>query len=266
MEITGSGGFRLTRAPKDGYLPKNSDEFRQKIRLWGYSWRFAALRSPNRAALQGIDLQIFSDYVDFMLGKEVGGLTSKDPAGTVVSRPAFSYVLAYDSEIRERTADLMNEGYSFVDAFSRAQKDPDLKGTAFNTPVLASSLQTAVADIKAAMMAHASSSRGASSSRDPPAHDEPAWKKKKGAKADKAEKGDKKGKGKGKGDKGDKGKRFQNTRTPDGRMICFAFNKQSGCRGSCGMVHCCTTCHRAKSVLKCRHTDADAGGVMPTDI
>ena len=53
-------------------------------------------------------------------------------------------------------------------------------------------------------------------------------------------KGGRKGKWKGnnKGD-GKKGGNSQTTgRTPDGRMICFAYNHQ-GCDGSCGMAHVC---------------------------
>ena len=59
-------------------------------------------------------------------------------------------------------------------------------------------------------------------------------------------KGPGKGKGKdsnkGKEQKGKKGKGQGHgelaSRTPDGRMMCFAYST-SGCPGDCGMVHCC---------------------------
>ena len=51
-------------------------------------------------------------------------------------------------------------------------------------------------------------------------------------------------KGQGKGDKGKKGKGKGNNNMPDGRPICFNWNKGLPCKSqTCTMAHACLTCH-----------------------
>ena len=64
-----------------------------------------------------------------------------------------------------------------------------------------------------------------------------------------------KGKGKGKG-KGGKGKGSCKARTPDGKEICFAFNRKGAwCPGNCGREHVCGVCFRPnKPMHNCNHS------------
>ena len=54
------------------------------------------------------------------------------------------------------------------------------------------------------------------------------------------------------------------SQTPDGRQICFNFNCDTGCEGSCGRVHVCRrclkTCHGAHEKDKCRTAAAAMSG------
>lgn len=64
-----------------------------------------------------------------------------------------------------------------------------------------------------------------------------------------------KGKGKGKG----KWERQwgKAAKAPDGRRICFAFNKSSGCdKASCAFAHICQRCFAKHSFQKCKYKHA----------
>ena len=47
------------------------------------------------------------------------------------------------------------------------------------------------------------------------------------------------------------------SKTPDGRLICYAFNNpREKCAGGCGKVHCCQICLEKHPVHSCPHNRA----------
>jgi hypothetical protein len=256
-DIVGNA-LRVTKVARDGKMPRGSEELRAKIKLWGNSWIFASLRHVSRPQLFDLNPSFFSTYAEFLCGKEVLGMESKDEFGVVVSRPSLLLVLEYDFRIREEAADLMNSGMSFVHALTQAQLDTTLRTNCFITPMMASSVSQALAS--------AGSGRGRARSRSPKGQRKewvlpppPKWNAWTAKGKGKGKEGKcKKGKGKGKDGKGKAAaSAFKNGSTPDGRQICFKFNNQGErCKGSCGRIHCCTSCYRPTPEHACSHTDS----------
>jgi hypothetical protein len=241
-----SGVVRVKTAAKEIALPDGPEALRRRLRTYGYSWMYARLRHPGRQLLATFTLQLMYDYTDYLLGEEVFLLHAKDEHGKAVTMPAWGLVISYDREIRRSAARQLQRGIDIDTAFRAAWTDPKLHARYFTTPL-------AVAAVSRSTDAGSSATRAAPY---PPAERVPPWDKPWNewhAGAPKAKAGGKKGKGAGKGGgkkgggkkgKQDRGKTAArgHSLTPDGRQICFLFNRPEGCGGQCGRVHVCQGC------------------------
>lgn len=251
VSLAVGGSIRVFRTPKDGCMPRDTEELRAKLKVWGTSWIFASLKLSSRPALAGITPEIVADYADFLCGPRVLNLSCKGPNGETVTKPTFDQVLGYDYAIRSAVADLMNDGSTFVDALHEAMNDKEVRDRGFFQQVVLGGLASAIAQFRSA----ASSSQRSRSPPPPRAPRAPRdyqrndknhenyynFGKGKG-KEDKKGKG-KWGKGKGKGKGKDGGASHVKGRSSDGRLICFGYNDRSGCKkDKCNMIHICSTC------------------------
>ena len=149
----------------------------------------------------------------------VRDLQAKDSGSNFFFRPPFSLVFSYEYQLRKRMAHLMNDGMSLKDAMKMAMECSETREVHFLAPLWFASVPAS------------SSNHGPERSRSP----------RRLARGDRGKRGKSKGKGKGSGkwnagnQKGE-GKGLH-AETPDGRMICFDFDKRSGCPGHCGFVH-----------------------------
>jgi hypothetical protein len=159
--------------------------------------------------------------------------------------PAELWVAEANQRDAERRADLYKHVTLGV-ALEHARKDVQLKERYFTTPrgfYALSSLHHF-----SALSSSPSCRPTTASTGDTP----PKWKKKvrkpRTKKVPQA-------KGKGKGKERSKGKDRQKTMarvTPDGRKLCFAFNRASeGCEGGCGFGHTCRLCFGQHPAHKC---------------
>ena len=158
--------------------------------------------------------EILPGFSDFILGKHVAGLESKDEAGNVVAKPPWTLILSYEYQARKKACDWVREGkYTLAEAFKMVPESESLLSRYFVTPFTVDSKKRTWT-----MMDTGGS--------------QDWWSKGKPSR---------RGKGKGKG-KTHKGKGKLPSRTPDGRMICYASNAEAGCPGGCQMVHVCRKC------------------------
>ena len=82
-EITasGGGGNNIKKTSKEISMPSNAEELRDRLRIWGASWVFAASRFPSKPVLG-------DDYADYVNGPRVRRSEAKEAQSRVVARPA----------------------------------------------------------------------------------------------------------------------------------------------------------------------------------
>jgi len=253
--VDNSGLVRIKKGRTDVPMPTDSEAFRRKIRCWGLGHLYAKLKHPGRAWLQSVSVELTNEYLDYILGERVKGLEAKDQDGVIVARPSWNLVLAYDFQVRKEAARRIMKGDDFATAMRAAWTDLETRERFFVTPV--------------ALSGSAAPSRpynGGGSG------DEPLPKRPRSGKPNEHQggKGSWKARGKGYGNyseswkakgSGKKGGKQKNSgksalagqkKTPDGREICFAYNRAGeGCAGKCGRVHVCTMCLQQHPVYQC---------------
>jgi len=254
--IDASGVVRIKRGRTEVAMPGDSEALRRKLRCWGLAFMYAKLKNPGRAWLKTANLEVVNEYLDHLLGERVRGLEAKDQADTVVARPSWPLLLAYEYQVRKEAARNIVKGLDFADALRTAWKDLELRERHFVTPL--------------ALSAVAGATRGPG-----PSGGEPALKRPRrgeqgqqgGGKAKGKQKGagDGKQKGAGKGkQKGGKGGLKHST--PDGRQLCYAYNNAAeSCDGTCGRVHACRWCLGPHPMHACAGKQGAGKGATKTD-
>ena len=229
------GAIRMKKAPRTIPLPSGSEELRNRIKILGITFQLAAYRHSSRPWLATTSPDIWRDHADYVLGDDIGGFCVSSASGEV--RPPWQVVLGYEFQVRKTACRLiMFDGLDIAAAMRAARKDMETKEKHFSTP-------TALAATRG-VKRPADGMGGATSSDWAPAA------KKKGS--SKGGKGQGKGSSKGGDKSGGKGKSsFKNTKTPDGRMICFRYQDDSCKSKKCNFVHLCTTCLGEHPLSQC---------------
>ena len=223
-------------------LPKDPEEFRRRITVLGTAWMFVSFQQTHKAYLKGLTPQTFTEYLSYMLGEYVMGLSAKDAAGNQMAYPPWSLVISYEHAIRCKAISLVKKGALLKDALKQAWEDPLTKERNFTTPLCLESGRKRTADF-------------ASSSHQQPGHAGPPTKF--------AQKGKSKGAGKAKRSGKDSGKGktpgcASRTPEPDSKPICYRFNNESQrCQNGgskCRFAHVCGVCFaRDVPMYKCNH-------------
>ena len=145
-EITASGGINIKKTTKEVSVPSDDEELRDRLRIWGASWVFAASRFPSKPVLGGVDMNVITDNADFLHGPRVRRSEAKDAEGRVVSRPSWNLVLSFERETRKLQAHLMNqERRPFSAALRAAWEISSIRERYFLTPMMVSGWATAIA-------------------------------------------------------------------------------------------------------------------------
>ena len=225
--VDSSGKIHVVRKRQKIKMPATPEEFRRRLRVEGNLWIFLSTKFTNRTWLAGLTPEAFGRYTDHFLGKKVAELTipqagrSEDSGGYAV-RPPWGVILTYEFECRKACFRLItDEGFTLKEALAMVVKDSEIKELYFTTPIaLMPSHKRALAG--GSEGSGRKRGRGQGGPMPPPAA---------------ARSGGGRGRGAKSAGKGGKNLLF---RTPDQRLICFAFNNPSEkCDGSCGMVHVC---------------------------
>jgi hypothetical protein len=217
--------------------PQNPEDLRTRYRVLGHAWEFAGLKHPGRAWLLGFGTTTYAALADYLLGPKVLGLrVLRDPVNPNSEvKPAWITIMNYEYQIRKAAFEQVRRGgITAVAALSAAMKDQELRGLHF----------TSIFQIQATSSGRKQDNGSGkdngggngknnlnSNPNNPKRTNDANVKKDKGS--NKAlNRGNNYGKKKGLAMK-----------TPDGRRICFAYQRPgNSCDGSCGMVHCCQSC------------------------
>ena len=287
--VNPDGTIRLLRARSTGKTPDCPEGLRDKVKLMGVAWEYVRLRFPSKPYLAELVAQDWTDHVEWLLGEDVYGYVVKDSAQTISYRPSWATLVELDYRVRRKAYSLVNDaGSTLKKALVTARSDTALFQRYFLTPVsLAAGAEAARASQKRA------APQESQHRQVPPAQrpQEGSWGEPATFVQNPSFDQRSKGKGRGKkGTKGDKGKgkrpnkgpqveatqpptlpppapatgswrKGQSSTTPDGRAVCFAYNRNR-CNGNCGMVHVCLVCGggHPKSACPRRPAQGDAAG------
>jgi len=233
-----SGSLQMRKGGQTVEEPKNAEQLRKRLKVLSLGLMFLGLRHTNRAVIQGINPQLFEDYVTYLLGEHCFAMQGKTAEGYVITGPSWNQLLVYEFQVRRKAWHIVqHDGVAFKDALRQSWKDPVVKERYLTTPV--------------ALAASTTSKRSYEGSQS-----EDTGKKPKGA-------GKGKGRGTGKGSKGKgggkgKGKSASeklniSSRTPDGKPICYGYNDIAvRCRQRpCRFEHVCGHCYGKHPAYAC---------------
>ena len=242
--VDSSGQIRLVKQRGKGAMPQNSEELRLALRIEGTAYCFLASKYRNRAIFKDMSPEIWFNFVNFVLGEKcyllqvpvLGKGSSKNDFQPL--RPPWVVILTYEYELRREAIKRAVRGnLPIASTIKDVTEDAQIKEQFFTAPIALGRSQSSGWSDTQNWKRQAS---WVSAQQQWQMPDPPKWQRSDFKGTENRFKGGKKGKWKGssKGE-GKKGGGSQTTgRTPDGRMICFAYNHQ-GCDGSCGMAHVC---------------------------
>ena len=203
--------------------PGSPEELRLRHRRIGLAWDFVKTRHSTRAWVPDNCVDCFRVLSDHVLGSAVAGLRSASGQG-----PTWSLVLSYEQELRKAAYRYIRDGQckDLRAALEKACDAPEVLTTHFIVPFTLGKAEDPV---------------------DMPDLTKVPW----------LHHG-KGGKGKGGGKAPDWGRQWgKSNKTPDGRALCFKFNKESGCNDpSCRFAHVCWRCFGKHSFQKCKFRKA----------
>ncbi|CAE7446115.1 unnamed protein product, partial [Symbiodinium sp. CCMP2456] len=94
------------------------------------------MKSPGRADLQDLSVDLFERYKEYLLGDSVHNLQARDASDNVIHTPPWQLVLAYEQAIRKQAFHYMvADGSPMGASWERAWKDPVTKERHFSTPL-----------------------------------------------------------------------------------------------------------------------------------
>jgi hypothetical protein len=238
-----AGGLRVTRQKAKSSMPGTPEALRRRLRVESNVWLYLSTKFGNRPWLSGLTQRPFMKLADHILGKKGAELEVATPASDnrteqASLKPPWQLILSYEHELRKRAFYLVREeGQTLEQAIDSAIADQEVRALRFINPLslLASSSKRSRTDTSS----------------------EPALKTRAKGKGRGNAKGGKKGSGKDKdGGSNSKMQMPENyaSRTPDGRLICFKYNRTDGsCSGRCNMLHVCQVkgCHDKHPAYSC---------------
>ncbi|CAE7326635.1 unnamed protein product [Symbiodinium sp. CCMP2456] len=214
--IDPTGHVRVTKTMQKLEMPHHSEGYRRLLKVEAHAWLCMSARFKAKAWLQGLQLDDFTKFVEYVLGDRVGNwqLEIAHCHRAQFNRPPWNIVLSYEYKLRvEAFKRITEDGFTISEALRAVREDTSLKESYFTTPL---ALHTASTPSK-------------------------------------FRKGNHKGKdkthftaGEGKNGKGKghiilaNGKQLALVSvTTDGRQLCFAFNHQGCTDPKCTRVHLC---------------------------
>ena len=100
------------------------------MKVEAYAWLCMSARFKAKAWLQGLKLDHFVKFVDFVLGDKVAELRLPTASGvdTTFNRPPWQVVLSFELKLRSEAMKMViDDGSRLADALEAVTKDPSLK-------------------------------------------------------------------------------------------------------------------------------------------
>ena len=271
-KIATDGTIKLRKARSEASLPANPEELRSKMRLMAHHWEMVRLKFPAKEFFAGLTMDLWSQYVNWLLGEDVYDNVVKDTVGNIVYRPSWHILLEYELQVRKRAFHQVNNaGVTIAQALKDAMMHQPTSIKYFTTPVSLAAGAAAAGSKRSHGSPHEVAdgtahdeafrrwlSEGGHTPLDSPvawAATRPAvgmaadaaasaqgegqgwWDNKYSDKNKKYKKGDKKGSR----SSGGSWRAGESAKTPDGRAKCFKYQR-GACTGACDRAHVCLVC------------------------
>ena len=133
-----AGHVRVTKTMQRLEMPHHSEGYRRLLKVEAHAWLFMSARFKAKAWPQGLQLDDFTKFVDYILGDRVGNLKLPTASGveTQFNRPPWDIVLSYEYKLRVEAFKMILEGTATMSEALRAvREDPSLKEAYFTTPL-----------------------------------------------------------------------------------------------------------------------------------
>ena len=232
--IDPTGHVRVTKTMQKLEMPHHSEGYRRLIKVEAHAWLCMSARFKAKAWLQGLQLDDFTKFVEYVLGDRVGNLKLPTATGqeTQFNRPPWNIVLSYEYKLRvEAFKRITEDGFTMSEALRAVREDTSLKESYFTTPLALHTASTPSKFRKGNHKGGKDKTRWQDGQVPPPPapHAEPRQRTGKG----------KNGKGKGQIILANGKQLALVSVTTDGRQLCFAFNHQGCTDPKCTRVHLC---------------------------
>ena len=146
-------------------MPKNAEEFRDKMDMIARCWEFVRLKVPHKPMVQNLNEKSWAGHVKFILGEQVYKAAARTADGAEVYRPAWITILDFELQIRKRAATYVNDKrLTLANALIQAREDRDVFQEFFITPTALSAGVEAARAASSSTTAGAGHSAGAASS------------------------------------------------------------------------------------------------------
>ncbi|CAE7196495.1 unnamed protein product [Symbiodinium sp. CCMP2592] len=138
--IDPTGHVRVTKTMQKLEMPHHSEGYRRlmKVEVEAHAWLCMSARFKAKAWLQGLQLEDFTRFVEYILGDRVGNLKLPTASGleTQFNRPPWNIVLSYEYKLRVEAFKMILEGTAtMAEALRAVREDPSLKEAYFTTPL-----------------------------------------------------------------------------------------------------------------------------------
>ena len=125
-----TGHVRVTKTLQKLEMPHHSEGYRRLMKVEAHAWLCMSARYKAKAWLQGLQLDDFTKFVEYILGDRVGNLKLPTASGqeTQFNRPPWNIVLSYEYKLRVEAFKLITEdGATMSEALKTVREDPSLK-------------------------------------------------------------------------------------------------------------------------------------------
>ncbi|CAE7263715.1 unnamed protein product [Symbiodinium sp. CCMP2592] len=136
--IDPTGHVRVTKTMQKLEMPHHSEGYRRLMKVEAHAWLCMSARFKAKAWLQGLQLEDFTKFVEYILGDRVGNLKLPTASGqeTQFNRPPWNIVLSYEYKLRVEAFKMILEGTATMpEALRAVREDPSLKEAYFTTPL-----------------------------------------------------------------------------------------------------------------------------------
>ena len=109
--LDATGHVRVTKTLNKLEMPKNSEAYRRIMKVEAFAWLAMSARFKAKTWLQGLLLEHFVKFTDYILGDKVASLRIPSVSGVDASyeRPPWHVVLSYELKLRTEAFKLVVE-------------------------------------------------------------------------------------------------------------------------------------------------------------